>query len=62
MDVSSIASLATTMAAEKTDAAVGVTVLKKAIDLQASTAAMLLQALPALPANPNIGRNINTTA
>ena len=62
MDVSQIASLATDMATAKTADAVNVTMLKKVLDIQASTMEGLLSALPALPANPNIGRNVNTTA
>lgn len=62
VSVSGIASLSTEMATEKTQAAVEVAVLKKSMDLQADTAAMLIDAIPALPANPNIGRNVNTTA
>ncbi|MDR0378946.1 MAG: YjfB family protein [Candidatus Accumulibacter sp.] len=61
MDVSGIANMATSFAATKTNSAVGVAVMKKALDTQASTAAGLIQALPQ-PSNPNIGRNINTTA
>ena len=62
MDVNQIASLATSMAAAKTSESVNVLMLKKALDSQASAAVGLLQALPPLPANPNIGRNVNTTA
>lgn len=62
MDVSAIASLSTDLANAKAGDALGVTVLKKALDSQATLAAGLIQALPALPANPNIGRNVNTTA
>jgi hypothetical protein len=61
MDVSSIANVATSLASTTNNSAVGVAVLKKAIDLQASTAAGLIQALP-LPSNPNIGRNVNIVA
>jgi hypothetical protein len=62
MDVSNIASLFTAMAVERTDAAAGVAILKKAIDLQERAVVNLLEAVPSLPANPNIGRNINVTA
>ena len=65
MDTSSIASLATNMAATATGQAVGVAVLKKAMDIQASGAAALLQAIPPAPAAnlpPHLGQNINTTA
>ncbi|MFL9925930.1 YjfB family protein [Herbaspirillum lusitanum] len=63
MDVTQIASLATNLATAKDADAVNIAVLKKALDAQVSVAAGLLQALPPpLPANPNIGRNVNTTA
>lgn len=65
MDVNNIAHLATTVAATGTNQAVGVAVLKKADEVQASSAAAMLEALPPATA-PNlpehIGRNINTTA
>lgn len=61
MDVSQIAAVATNLATAKNADAVNVAVLKKALDAQATAAAGLLQALP-LPPNPNIGRNVNTTA
>jgi hypothetical protein len=62
MDVNQIASLATSMAAAQTSDSVNVLMLKKALNSQAAAAVGLLQALPPLPANPNIGRNVNTTA
>ena len=63
MDVTQIAAVATDLATAKTADAVNIAVLKKALDTQATTAATLLQALPPpLPANPSIGRNVNTTA
>lgn len=65
MDVSSIASLATTIAETATRQEVGVAVMKKAMDIQASSAEALLQALPPVSgANlpPHLGQNINTTA
>ena len=43
--------------------AVGIAVLKKAIDLQAQGAAQLIQALPQMPANPpHLGNHVNTFA
>jgi len=45
--------------------AVGMNVLKKALDIEAQSAQMLLNALPQpVSANlpPNLGQNINTTA
>jgi hypothetical protein len=66
MEVTDIARLATTMASTSTAQAVNVAVMKKAMDMQASSAAALLQALPPVtPATnlpPHLGQNINTTA
>ncbi|MEC4721818.1 YjfB family protein [Noviherbaspirillum sp. CPCC 100848] len=65
MEVTDIARLATTMASTATSQAVNVAVMKKAMDIQASSAAALLQALPPVSsANlpPHLGQNINTTA
>lgn len=62
MDVTQIASLATSMASARTSDSVNVLMLKKALNTQAAAAVGVLQALPPLPANPNIGRNVNTTA
>lgn len=50
MDIMPIAAAASANAAEQTQAAVGVTVLKKAIDLQAAGALALVQAIPTPPA------------
>lgn len=62
MDVTGIADLATALATQKNSDAVNIAVLKKALDSQANAAVGLIQALPPVPSNPNIGRNINTTA
>jgi hypothetical protein len=65
MDTSSIASLATSMASTATGQAIGVAVLKKAMDIEANGALALLQAIPPVPtANlpAHLGQNINTTA
>lgn len=66
MDVGSIAQLSTTMAETGTQQAVGLSVLKKAQEVQSSTATALLAALPPVPAAPNLpahlGNRINTTA
>lgn len=65
-EINSVANFATTQKTAETNDSVGLAVLKKAIDMQASTATALIQALPpATPANnlpPHLGRNINTTA
>jgi len=55
MDVTSIASLATDMSNDRLQQAVGITVLKKAIDSQAESSLQLLQALPPLPSMSSTG-------
>lgn len=65
MEVKQIAHLATTLATTATNQAIGVAVLKKAMDVQASSATALLEALPpATSANlpSHLGQNVNTTA
>ena len=67
MSVSSIASLSTAMATAQTDTQIGVSVLKKSIDVASNSALELLQAIPSSPAPSanlpsNLGQNINTTA
>jgi hypothetical protein len=66
MDVGGIAQLSTTMAETGTQQAVSIAVLKKAQDIQSSTATALLDALPPVPSAPNLpahlGNRINTTA
>lgn len=64
MEISST-SLSATMMTSNTQGAIGITVQKKAMDIQASSAAALLSALPPvtkpnLP--PHLGQNVNTTA
>lgn len=66
MDVNGIANIATAMADFSSNQAVGIAVLKKAIDLNAAGALALIQAIPDnqptsnLPAH--LGQNINVTA
>jgi hypothetical protein len=63
MDVGNIANLATAMTQERTDQAIGVAVLKKALDVQASGAMALIAALPVPPSLPShLGQNVNTMA
>lgn len=65
MEVKNVAHLATTIATTATNQAIGIAVMKKAMDVQASSAAAMLEALPpATEANlpPHLGQNINTTA
>jgi len=63
MDVTNIAKLSSSMAETGIRQEVGVTMLKKAMDIQKDSAAQLLQALPQpqnLPAH--LGNTINTKA
>ncbi len=65
MDVSAIAGMATGFEQAKTAQAISVTVLKKALDVQSTSALALLQALPPVtPVNlpSHLGQNINTIA
>jgi hypothetical protein len=66
MDVTSIAQTATTIAETGTKQAVGMAVLKKAQDVQASSASALIEAIPPVPTAPrlpsHLGNTINTTA
>lgn len=64
MDISSLASAASNMAAANTASAASMLTLRKALDLQAQNAATLLQALPQ-PASsnpPNLGNLIDVRA
>jgi hypothetical protein len=69
MDVTGIAKLSTALTTAKTSEEVGTTVLKKALDLSASTASALIAAAapapaptPAVRQPAHIGQNIDTTA
>jgi len=67
MDVAGIARIATEMTDFSTKEAVGIAVLKKAIDINAAGALALIEAIPdnsqSAPNLPlNLGRNINTIA
>jgi hypothetical protein len=71
MDVAlsnSIVSTATALASAKTSDALNMVVLKKAIDIQASSAATLLNAMqqsmpqPALATSGSLGTQVNTFA
>lgn len=62
MDVSNIASLASSMAQQRTNNEVALTVFKKAMDIQSTTATTLLDAIPKVSLPANIGQNVNTTA
>jgi hypothetical protein len=66
MEMSAIANLAARIDTAQPNQEVGITVLKKALDVQATNAAALLRALPPVqqPANlpRHLGQNVNTTA
>jgi hypothetical protein len=66
MDVAGIAKLATSMAETGTQRDVGIAVLKKAQDIQLSTATQMIDAIQAVPAAQNLpahlGNTINTKA
>lgn len=65
MEIGGIASLATQMESARTDQAIGIAVLKKALDAQVTSAAALLQALPPVPSSnlpAHLGQNIDTKA
>ena len=63
MDVSSIAAIASNLAATTTSENISVAVLKKALDSESQTAAALLQTIPPPPNLPgHLGQYINTIA
>lgn len=65
MDVNTIASQAMAMSIQQTRDAIGIAVLKKALEVQANNAMALIDALqqPASANNPpNLGNTIDTTA
>ena len=63
MDVTSIGSLSTALSQAEVADAVGIRVLKKAMDIQEQSALQLLQVLPQPPSNPpNLGQNIDVKA
>lgn len=62
MDVTQIPSMATSLEDLNVRHEANTLVLKKALDNQQSLAAGIIESIPQLPANPAIGRNINTTA
>lgn len=70
MDISGVAGITskiTEMATAQPSEAVGMAVLKKAMDIDAASATALINAIPAAPAAahnlpPHLGQNINTTA
>jgi hypothetical protein len=65
MDVMGIAKLATSIAETGLRQDVGIAMMKKAQDVQASTATQLLEGLQAAPAQnlpAHLGNHVNTTA
>ncbi|CUU25999.1 putative motility protein (plasmid) [Duffyella gerundensis] len=62
MDVSQITSLAIGLDNLDLGNKINTLVLKKSLDNQQAMATGILESIPQLPANPAIGRNINTTA
>jgi hypothetical protein len=63
MDVSAIASLSTQMSQQQTLDAAQLLVLKKTMDLQASSAMTLIDAVtPSANLPPHLGQNVNTVA
>jgi len=66
MDVSSIASTATTLSEASVQHAAGTAVLKKALDISSENAMALIHAIPDNTASQNLpahlGQHINTTA
>lgn len=64
MDTQQISALSTAMSQWEVRTEANNTILRKTLDQQANNVSSLMQSVsaPALPANPAIGRNINTTA
>jgi len=64
MNINSIASgVVAQNSAQKTGDAVGVTVAKKAMDIQADAAAQLISSVPKVAASePHMGNHVNTHA
>lgn len=63
MDVNNIARLVATMANQSTRDAINIAVLKKALEIQASSAATLISALEQQASNPpHLGNSIDTLA
>ncbi len=66
MDITDIANTATTMSDAYIQQASGTAVFKKALDIGADNAKVLIEALPDVAPTqnlpPHIGKNINTTA
>lgn len=60
MDVSTLGSLSTALQQAPTGDAVGISIMRKALDLQEQTAMQLLQALPQPASNPaHLGNSVD---
>ena len=66
MEIGSVDQMAMNIATAASNDAVGMAVLKKALQLQASNAAQLIQSMPKVTPSANLpshlGQNVNTTA
>lgn len=64
MDISNVGSISSVLSQAQTGDAIGIAVLRKALDLQAQTATQLIEALPQVAASnpPNLGNTVNTFA
>ena len=66
MSDSVISSVSNSVSSTSGDQSIGIAVLKKALDSEATTASALLDALPPVQRSsnlpPNLGKNVNTTA
>lgn len=63
MDISSIASTASSMAQANANDAVGIAVFRKALDTAASSATQLIESIPQPPSNPpHLGNSVDVSA
>ena len=63
MDITALASLSTALSQTQLGDAVGISVLKKAVDIQEQSSLQLLQALPQQYSNPpNLGNSVDVRA
>ena len=63
MDITALASLSTALSQAQLGDAVGISVLKKAMDIQEQSSLQLLQALPQQCSNPpNLGNSVDVKA
>lgn len=62
MEITGLAGVVTSVAETGTKRDIGIAVLKKTMDLAASTAATLIDAIPTANLPSNLGNNVNTKA